>query len=123
MRPVSSSNSGLAPLRRATAAIAAPRSWSEIPEESWKLANESNSGEVRTPPKSLMIASISLTKSRRLLHAEQVDAGSVPVTGVPAKQRRVQREAVNRPVDARAKRLTREPARVLALSLLPALLT
>ena len=58
IRPVSSSNRGLAPSRAAIAAIAVPSCSSEIPEESWNAANESSSGEVSTPPKSLMIASI-----------------------------------------------------------------
>ncbi len=50
--------SGLAPSRFQMAAIARPRCSSEIPEESWKATNESSSGEVRTPPKSDMTASI-----------------------------------------------------------------
>jgi hypothetical protein len=94
----------LVPFRRATAAIAEPSSWIEIPDDSWKLANESSSGEVRTPPKSL--------------HAEQVNPRSVSITEMPAKQRRVQRQTVEDPVDAGADRLARQAARVVVLHLL-----
>src|SRR5437588_6818658 len=95
MRPVSSSNSGLAPLRAQITPIALPTSSSEIPEESWKAANESISGDVRTPPKSLMIASIRVTTRaggsdgapRTSSGAgQQIHAGPLPASRVAAQQ-------------------------------------
>ena len=57
MRPVSSSNNGFDSCRSAIATIALPSDSSEIPDDSMTPVNPSTNGEVRTPPKSLMIAS------------------------------------------------------------------
>ena len=73
--PRSSLNSGFSPSAVALACIALPRFSVVIPVWSWKAMNDSISGDVRTPPKSEITASIrSAIAPHHLVVAEALTA-------------------------------------------------